>query len=151
MAWTYDASPDTTTSAGRRDSVRLLIGDTDTDDQQVQDEEIVFFLSRASNKIYLAAALSARAIAAKYARRVDSEFDEVSSSYSDLQKHYTNLAYSLEAQSDQYDGSSLGLAVGGVSLAVIEANDEKTDRPTPAFRRKQFRNLPTEYDSYGGD
>ena len=40
MTWTYGGAPGTTSSATRRDAVRLLVGDTDTTDQQVSDEEI---------------------------------------------------------------------------------------------------------------
>jgi len=48
MTWTYGGAPGTTTSATRRDAVRLLVGDTDTTDQQITDEEIAFGLSQAS-------------------------------------------------------------------------------------------------------
>ena len=41
MAWSYDATDlGTGTASGRLNSVRLLVGDTDTTDQQVQNEEI---------------------------------------------------------------------------------------------------------------
>lgn len=149
MAWTYDNSPGTDTAAERRDSVRLLIGDTDTNDQQVTDEEIAFFLSQVSNRIYNAAALSCRAISAKYSRLVDTTFDEVSTDYSDRSKHYRELALVLEEQAKKYDGKSLRAFAGGISEAVIEAKDRLEDRPLPAFRRNQFRNLPSEEDSYG--
>ena len=37
MSWSYDATNLTTnTDAGRLNSVRLLLGDTDTSDQQLQ-------------------------------------------------------------------------------------------------------------------
>jgi hypothetical protein len=37
MAWSYDETDlGTTTASGRLNSVRLLLGDTDTNDQQVQ-------------------------------------------------------------------------------------------------------------------
>ena len=52
MAWTYDATLlSISTSVGRRYSVRLIIGDTDTTDQQLQDEEIDFFLSQGGDSI----------------------------------------------------------------------------------------------------
>ncbi len=149
MTWTYGSSPDTSTADGRRDAVRLLIGDTDTSDQQIQDEEVSFFLSQASNKVYSAAALAARAVASKYSRLVNTEFDEVSTDYSDLQKHYTTLAYRLEEQANSYEGASLGVKAGGISIAAMDAVEENTDRPEPAFKRNQFRNPPSRYDYYG--
>jgi hypothetical protein len=48
MTWSYNPSnlgTDTAT-AERLNVVRYLVGDTDVDDQQVQDEEITFALSR---------------------------------------------------------------------------------------------------------
>ena len=39
MAWTYDETDlDKTTTSGRLNVVRLLIGDTDTNDQLVKNE-----------------------------------------------------------------------------------------------------------------
>ena len=71
MAWSYDESDlGTTTVSNRLNSVRLLLGDTDTTDQQVQNEEIVFALGQTSNNIYLSAAWAARVVTAKYSRQV---------------------------------------------------------------------------------
>ena len=47
--WTYNAENLTTADEdGRKNIVRLLTGDTDSNDPQLQDEEILFALS--SNK-----------------------------------------------------------------------------------------------------
>ena len=46
MAWSYDPTDlNTTTASGRLNTVRLLVGDTDTTDQQVQNEEVTFSLT----------------------------------------------------------------------------------------------------------
>ncbi len=43
MAWTYDESDLTTTTAsGRLNVVRLLIGDTDTNDQLIKNEAVSY-------------------------------------------------------------------------------------------------------------
>jgi hypothetical protein len=45
MAWSYNPSNlGTDTGAERLNVVRYLVGDTDVNDQQVQDEEITFAL-----------------------------------------------------------------------------------------------------------
>ena len=47
MSWSYSPSDlNTTTASGRLNTVRLLVGDTDTTDQLVQNEEITFALSQ---------------------------------------------------------------------------------------------------------
>ena len=41
MTWSYDATDlDTETNSGRLNSVRYLVGDTQTSDEQVQNEEV---------------------------------------------------------------------------------------------------------------
>ena len=45
MSWSYDPTDlNTTTASGRLNTVRFLVGDTDTNDQKVQNEEIEFSL-----------------------------------------------------------------------------------------------------------
>ena len=52
MAWSYDPTDlNTTTASGRLNTVRLLVGDTDTTDQQVQNEEVTFSLTESGNSI----------------------------------------------------------------------------------------------------
>ena len=54
MAWSYDESDlETTSTFGRINAVRLLVGDTDSNDQQVQNEEIVFALTQTNNNVYM--------------------------------------------------------------------------------------------------
>jgi hypothetical protein len=94
MAWSYNpAQLGTSTEAERINSVRLLLGDTDTSDQQVQNEEIVFGLGQTSDNIYYAAAWSARVVSAKYSRKVTTSLDgALKADYSDLATHYSSLA-----------------------------------------------------------
>ena len=68
MAWSYDErNLNTTDALGRLNATRFLIGDTNEDDQQVQDEEVAFALAQANNNTYFAGAFLCRTIAAKYA------------------------------------------------------------------------------------
>lgn len=63
MSWSYDP----TNLENHLNWIRLRIGDTDTNDQQLSDEEITSLLSLHDNKC-LAAAAAAGMIAAKYSR-----------------------------------------------------------------------------------
>jgi hypothetical protein len=145
MTFTYDVDDlGTTTASGRRNAVRFLVGDTDSTDVQVQDDEIAFALAESSDNVYEAGAYCCRAIAAKYSRRVDTELDgALSASYSDLHSHYMALAENLEAESKKQSG--LGVKAGGLSKAAISVVRQDTDRVTPSFRRDRFRNPPN-YD-----
>lgn len=145
MTFTYDVDDlGTTTASGRRNAVRFLVGDTDSTDVQVQDDEITFALAQSSDNVYEAGAYCCRAIAAKYSRRVDTELDgALSASYSDLHAHYMALAENLEAESKKQSG--LGVKAGGLSKADISVVRQDTDRVPPSFRRDRFRNPPN-YD-----
>ena len=94
MSWSYDPTNlDTDTSSGRLNVVRLLVGDTDTTDQQIQNEEITFALAQTNDRVYFAAGWAARTIASKYSRQVNTQIDgALSADYSDLAAQYTKLA-----------------------------------------------------------
>lgn len=143
MTWTYGGAPGTTTSATRRDAVRLLVGDTDTTDQQMTDEEIAFALSQASDDIYNASALLCRALSGKYARLVDTSVESVSSSYSQRAKQYAELAVRLTKEGKRMGSVGLGVPVaGGMSISEMEGVENDTDRAPSAFRIEQFSNPP---------
>lgn len=139
MTWSYDNTDLTTsTSSGRLNSVRLLVGDTDTNDQQVQDEEITFALDQTGDNVYYAASWIARSLASKYARYVDTDLDgQLSESYSQLQTHYKVLSEQLEYQGKK-TGAVLGVAAGGISEAEMETAADDDDRVKPRIRRDQF-------------
>jgi hypothetical protein len=143
MTWTYGGAPGTTTSATRRDAVRLLVGDTDTTDQQVSDEEIAFALSQTSDDIYNAGALMCRTIAGKYSRLVDTSIESVSSSYSQRAKQYSELAVRLVKEGKRLGSVGLGVPVaGGMSISEMESVEDDLDRVPSAFRVDQFSNPP---------
>lgn len=144
MAWSYDPSNLTTdTASGRLNTVRLLLGDTETLDQQVQDEEVLFSLSQSNNNVYYAAAWLARTIASQYSRKVNTSLDgALSADYSDLSKQYAALAESLEYQGKK-SGAALGVIAGGITKAGINTVRENTNRVGGSFRRDRFRNPPS--------
>ena len=144
MAWSYDASNLTTSTAnGRLNTVRLLVGDTDILDQQAQDEEILFALGQANNNVYFAAAWIARTVASQYSRKVNISLDgSLSADYTDLAKQYTSLAETLEYQGKK-TGAVVGVAAGGITKSGIEAVRGNTDRVEGSFRRDRFRNPPS--------
>jgi len=139
MAWSYDeGNLNTDDTLGRLNAVRLLIGDTDTNDQQVQDEEIVFGLAQANNNVYSAGAWVCRTLAAKYSRNVDSEISgALKESASQLQDHYNSLADNLEYQGSKLGG--LGIAAGGIRVSTVDGVRANTNRVKPEFNKDQFK------------
>ena len=148
MAWSYDDSNlDTSTAAGRLNAVRFLIGDTDTNNQQVTNEEITFGLSENNDKVYSTSSYVARTLAAKYSTEVNLDLDgQLAAEYGELSKNYLLLADKLEAQA-KIISATLGFSAGGITITQIDGNRENTNRVKPSFRRDQFWNPP----GYDGD
>ncbi len=138
MTFTYSQNPGNSTAQQRKDAVRILVGDTDENDQQIQDEEIVFALSQTSNNVYSAGALVCRLIAAKYARLVDTTVDEtgIRARYDQRQKSYRDLAKELDSQARTL-GTSGGLGIpvaGGITYDDVRSVVDDNNRVQPVFR-----------------
>lgn len=143
MAWTYNPSDlNTTTTNGRLYTVRLLVGDTETTDQLVQDEEITFALSQVGNNVYFAASYVCKLIAAKFSRMVDTQLDgALRANYSDRSKQYNLLALQIESLGKKTSGKALGVFAGGISVTEVNNAENYPDRVDPAFVIGQFDNL----------
>jgi hypothetical protein len=144
MSWSYEEYDlNNTTASGRLNTVRLLVGDTDSLDQQVQNEEVLFALSENGNNVYYAGAWVARAISAKYSRKVTTQLSgALSADYSDLAKQYIVLADNLEYQG-KTSGAAVGVLAGGISKSTVEAVRGNTNRIEGSFRRDRFKNPPS--------
>jgi len=144
MAWSYNAADlNTTTAAGRLNTVRLLVGDTDTNDQQAQNEEVVFSLAENGDNVYYSGAWVARIISSKYSRKVTTQLSgALSADYSDLAKQYRVLADNLEYQG-KTSGASVGILAGGLTKSKVNSVRQDTDRIEGSFRRDRFKNPPS--------
>lgn len=142
MSWSYSPSDlNTTTASGRLNTVRLLVGDTDSADPLAQNEEVLFALSQTGNNVYYAAVWICRTIAAKFSRMVTTTLDgALSANYSDKAKQYNQLAVQIEAQGKKTSGKALGISAGGISVAAMGVANSDPDRVKPAFGVRQFDN-----------
>lgn len=126
MVATYDREISTP-----KDEVRLLIGDRDTLNAQLSDEEITWFLSDEPNPLN-AAINACDAIASSYGRQSDLTVGAVKMSNSQLQKSYEAIADRLRAKIN-----ALGIPpfVGGQSRSEKWSRRENADLVQPVFRR----------------
>lgn len=92
MAWSYDPNLPT-----KKDEVRLIIGDTDIDDQLLQDEEIEYFLEQSQDSVIQASIKAVMAIIAKLSRKVDKSVGEAKLSLSQQIEHYQKLLDNLKS------------------------------------------------------
>ena len=143
MAWSYSSAILDSTSAGLLNTVRLLIGDTQTLDQQLDNAEIDFALAQNGDNVYYAGAWASRAIASKYSRQVTSEVSgALKAQYSDLAKQYLQLAENLDYQG-KTSGGSMGALAGGTTISGINSVRADTNRVENSFRRDRFKNPPS--------
>lgn len=123
----------------RINNVRFLIGDTDSSDFAISNDNIDFALAQANDDLYIAGAICARALAAKYSVDVDTKFETVSSNFSQLSKNYYELAKRLEQQAKKYGSVGLGIPLaGGIRIDDMNSVNQDNDRVMPKFNRDQF-------------
>ncbi len=133
MTWSYTNAPNTS----NRDAVRFLVGDNDFDNKKVTDEEITFALAEEGG-IHLASSLIAKGLAARFATLVDRSIGDLRISYSQRQKHFTDLAKELKARGDASGGR---VYAGGISVSDKKTVKSDTDRVKPAFAKGMHDNL----------
>lgn len=146
MSWTYVGTP----SASAREWIRFRLGDTQSDDPQLTDEEIAALLTDAGDAKRKAALFGARRLAAKYARLVDNGQGSERNSYSQRQAAYAALIKELEAEiaelgtgAEGEEGSGSSTGVGGIratglSLARRNVARANPDRIRPSAYRGQW-------------
>ena len=124
MTWTYSGDP----ASNARDSIRFLIGDTDTTDQLINDEEIAWMNNQvtgsdtATTGVYTVAVRACLTIASKFARMADKSVGDLSVTMSQKATGYREQAKALKA---------LALAEGGVPTPYaggISLSDKSIDR-----------------------
>lgn len=141
MTWSYSGDP----SSSDKDAIRFLIGDTDTDDQLVNDEEITYLLTVEGNTL-LAAARAAESIAAKFSRLADRKIGDYSESYNQKSEAYLKLASRLSAQAAKSGSKPMPYA-GGLSRSDKKSRELDSDRVKPDFEKRMMENLSDVLDS----
>lgn len=128
--WSYTGNP----SARVIDKVRFLCGDTDSSNQQVMDDEIVFLLTEWNSNAYLAAAFACDAISSKLSAKAD-----LSRSVGDL-----SISTQFGAQAKMYMERAASLRALAVRAAPPAVNfDTTTFNGTFDFYIGMDRNLGT--------
>lgn len=128
MTWTYDSTDISTDLA----KVRLGIGDTNTYDQGLTDEEINSFL--ALYDLAGATLRSAQALYAKWVRDVDRSNLGMSASRSQKLQHLLDLINDLK----KIAGRRASPFVGGVSQSSKDALSDDTDLVDARVKRGMF-------------
>lgn len=127
MTWTYSGDP----SASMLDAVRFHIGDTDTNDQLLSNEEIQYHITEQVT-LLRAASESARAVAAKFARLMNRSIGGLSADFSSKYRQYLELSDNLLARDEI---TPVRPFVSGYKRSQKEMMEDELDRET-TFARK---------------
>ncbi|MDD5229911.1 MAG: hypothetical protein PHC43_01125 [Candidatus Marinimicrobia bacterium] len=126
MTWSYSGNPSDSTV----DALRFLTGDTDTNEQLLSNEEITY-ISTAFVDVNLAGAELCEAIAAKFARKVNTTNGDLRIDAQKRYEQYIDLAKKLRTK-----GNRLAIPwAGGRLLSEKEIAQENTAITQPAFKR----------------
>lgn len=131
--WTYSGNP----AYSAKDQVRFLIGDTDSDDRQLFDQEIIWVLSQYNNTPLNAAVRCCETIVTKYARQVDETVGQVKIMFSQRMKNYQTTLATLRARLAMEDASPFA---GGLSVSEKRTVSQNTDRVRPDFTKHMMEN-----------
>lgn len=130
MSWTYDVSKLSDATLGPLMQVRLLIRDTVTTRQLLQDEEINWLIAQEAN-VYSAAAAACESLVAQAGGISSKSVADTSISY-DV-NFYRGLAGQLRSRALTHQLPYCG----GISVSDKEAQQAQTDAVTP----RMFRGL----------
>lgn len=140
MPWTYAGTPYPTPwpyVAGQAvpqpciDTVRFLIGDTDSSDPQFQDGEISGLLVQNVGEPYQSAIEGCRALATKYARQADKTVGDLHILSSQKSKTYIALIPQLQAQAQRHTVPVP--YAGGIKKSDKQKDQDNDDVVPPSF------------------
>ena len=139
MAWTYGGDP----SANARDAIRFLIGDTDTNDQLLNDDEIAWVNNEvtgsdtATTGMYDASYRCCLIIASKFSRMADKAVGDLRVDMSQKAKGYREQAAELKELAAR-EGLVPTPYLGGMTISDKDIDRDNSDMVEPSFWQTQF-------------
>jgi hypothetical protein len=143
MGWSYSNSP----QKSDRDAVRLLVGDTDSADKLLSNEEIEYFLAQ-EGSVSRAARLAVTTLIAKFSRLADESVGQVKVNFSKRVENLMSLSKELEKRA-----AVVGVEwiAGGITHTDKAKSADDPDIVQPFFDRELHnKRSPTGGES-GGD
>lgn len=141
MTWTYSGDPAT----NARDSIRFLVGDTDTNDQLVTDEEIAWTNNQvtgsdtATTDLYTVAYRVMLAIASKFSRLANQAIGDMRVDLSQKADNARTQAEQLRVLAGRENLVPVPYA-GGISVSDKRIDRDNPNRVDPFFTSGQFAN-----------
>jgi hypothetical protein len=142
MTWSYSGDP----SSSAMNSIRFLIGDTDTTDQLLSNEEILWVNTEASgtstgvNALYDAAYRCCLTIASKLARLADKQIGDLNVKFSQKAQGYLTQAAYFNSLAVSQNFTPIPYA-GGISISDKEIDQDNSDLFRSWFASGQFQDV----------
>jgi hypothetical protein len=141
MTWSYSGDPD----SSALDAVRFLVGDTDTNDQLLANEEISWVNAQVSGSgtstdaLYTVAHRCMITIASKFSRLADQAVGDMRVDMSQKAENARKQAKELKVMAQSEGGAPTPYA-GGITITDKEIDQDNTNLVRPSFRQGQFAN-----------
>ena len=142
MTWSYSGDP----SSSAMNSIRFLIGDTDTTEQLLSNEEILWVNTEASgtssgtNALYDAAYQCCLAVASKLARLADKQIGDLNVKLSQKAQGYLTQAAHFSSLAMTKNFTPIPYA-GGITVSDKEIDEDNTDLFRGWFASGQFQDV----------
>ena len=130
MTWTYDGLP----AGSFFSAVRFLSGDTDTNNQRIQDGEILYGISQEPNNAYLAAAVCLDGLASRFAAQATFSVGQISKQMGMVAQNVREQAAKLRSEA----GKQATPYFGGLTYSADELANNNVDQKKPPFTIGQF-------------
>jgi hypothetical protein len=144
MTWTYSGNP----SASAKDAIRFSVGDTDTTDQLLSDEEIAYITTTFGSSFY-GASQAALAIAAKFARLMSRNIGGLSADFAAKYQHYLELSDSIKNNEEMFPVAPYGSGWSKSQKETIRNNDDREETFSEKGIHDNRRYAPADaYDNY---
>ena len=140
MTWTYSPAwlSLASSSTSSMTKVRLLVGDTISTNQQLQDEEIYFVLT-AQPVINFAAADCADILSARYAFQINTENSKLKLEAAARHKHFADLAKRIESAQRIIDRKREVASTTEHKSSVVEHSNRSLARTVAFFTRGELK------------
>ena len=141
MAWSYSGDPD----SSALDAIRFLIGDTDTNDQLLANEEVSWVNAQVSGSttstdaLYTVAHRCMITIASKFSRLADQSVGDMRVDMFQKAENARLQAKELKILAQSEGGTPTPYS-GGITVSDKETDQDNSNLIKPSFRQGQFAN-----------
>lgn len=143
QSWSYSHDP----STSDKDAVRFIVGDTNSDDKLLDDNEILWVLEQEGN-VQQAAICCLQNLITVYSRYVDKTGKGSSTAHG---MRVENFRTALDSLLEKQAMGALEVFAGGISRSQKQVQEDNPDTVPPKFTKNMFDNPRAVQPDWPGD